>query len=175
MKNVRIALTYLKFISTNSQFDISLSLPFSPSSLPRIHLCCCIFLQHWQIPLSKRFRALKLWFVLRNYGIKGLQKHIREVSAIIKQHDGGGNRSNYLSSLSFNLIGEFSSVSLCLSLSAHLFRLFRCCAARHQNGFTYNNRAYDQHKNLKHWFQLTTALKYQHQGIWVWSIMFVYI
>lgn len=36
--------------------------------------------QHWQIPLSKRFRALKLWFVIRNYGIKGLQKHIREVS-----------------------------------------------------------------------------------------------
>lgn len=35
--------------------------------------------QHWQIPLSKRFRALKLWFVIRNYGIKGLQKHIREV------------------------------------------------------------------------------------------------
>lgn len=35
-------------------------------------------LQHWQIPLSKRFRALKLWFVLRSFGIKGLQKHIRE-------------------------------------------------------------------------------------------------
>lgn len=33
---------------------------------------------HWQIPLSKRFRSLKLWFVIRNYGIKGLQKHIRE-------------------------------------------------------------------------------------------------
>nr|CAD7404379.1 unnamed protein product [Timema cristinae] len=33
---------------------------------------------HWQIPLSKRFRAIKLWFVIRNYGIKGLQKHIRE-------------------------------------------------------------------------------------------------
>ncbi|XP_038217660.1 histidine decarboxylase [Zerene cesonia] len=33
---------------------------------------------HWQIPLSRRFRALKLWFVLRNYGISGLQKHIRE-------------------------------------------------------------------------------------------------
>nr|XP_050864534.1 histidine decarboxylase isoform X2 [Vespula vulgaris] len=33
---------------------------------------------HWQIPLSKRFRALKLWFVIRNYGISGLQKHIRE-------------------------------------------------------------------------------------------------
>ncbi|XP_065219540.1 histidine decarboxylase isoform X2 [Planococcus citri] len=33
---------------------------------------------HWQIPLSKRFRALKLWFVIRCYGIKGLQNHIRE-------------------------------------------------------------------------------------------------
>lgn len=37
-----------------------------------------LFQQHWQIPLSKRFRALKLWFVLRSFGIKGLQKHIRE-------------------------------------------------------------------------------------------------
>ena len=34
--------------------------------------------QHWQVPLSKRFRALKLWFVLRNYGISGLQNMIRE-------------------------------------------------------------------------------------------------
>ncbi|OKL64487.1 hypothetical protein UA08_00877 [Talaromyces atroroseus] len=31
----------------------------------------------WQIPLSRRFRALKVWFVLRTYGIKGLQQHIR--------------------------------------------------------------------------------------------------
>ncbi|XP_015787918.1 histidine decarboxylase-like isoform X2 [Tetranychus urticae] len=33
---------------------------------------------HWQISLSKRFRALKLWFVLRNFGIKGLQEHVRQ-------------------------------------------------------------------------------------------------
>lgn len=31
----------------------------------------------WQIPLGRRFRALKLWFVLRHYGIEGLQEHIR--------------------------------------------------------------------------------------------------
>lgn len=30
----------------------------------------------WQIPLSRRFRSLKLWFVLRSYGLKGLQTHI---------------------------------------------------------------------------------------------------
>jgi aromatic-L-amino-acid/L-tryptophan decarboxylase len=32
----------------------------------------------WQIPLGRRFRSLKLWFVLRHYGIEGLQSHIRE-------------------------------------------------------------------------------------------------
>jgi aromatic-L-amino-acid/L-tryptophan decarboxylase len=32
----------------------------------------------WHVPLGRRFRSLKLWFVLRHYGIEGLQFHIRE-------------------------------------------------------------------------------------------------
>lgn len=32
----------------------------------------------WGIQLGRRFRALKLWFVLRSYGVKGLQNLIRE-------------------------------------------------------------------------------------------------
>lgn len=32
----------------------------------------------WQVQLGRRFRALKLWFVIRHYGIEGLQHHIRE-------------------------------------------------------------------------------------------------
>ena len=32
----------------------------------------------WHIQLGRRFRALKLWFVIRHYGIEGLQYHIRE-------------------------------------------------------------------------------------------------
>ena len=32
----------------------------------------------WQIPLGRRFRSLKLWFVIRHYGIEGLQHHVRE-------------------------------------------------------------------------------------------------
>ncbi|MDH3290548.1 MAG: pyridoxal-dependent decarboxylase [Gemmatimonadota bacterium] len=31
----------------------------------------------WHVPLGRRFRALKLWFVLRHYGVAGLQRHIR--------------------------------------------------------------------------------------------------
>jgi len=34
--------------------------------------------RHWQIPLGRRFRALKLWFVLRLYGLENLQAHIRK-------------------------------------------------------------------------------------------------
>ncbi|KAJ2015014.1 hypothetical protein GGI14_004520 [Coemansia sp. S680] len=32
----------------------------------------------WQLPLGRRFRALKLWFVLRMYGASGIRAHIRE-------------------------------------------------------------------------------------------------
>ena len=32
----------------------------------------------WHIQLGRRFRSLNLWFVLRYYGIEGLQHHIRE-------------------------------------------------------------------------------------------------
>jgi aromatic-L-amino-acid decarboxylase len=31
----------------------------------------------WQIPLGRRFRSLKLWFVIRHYGVEGLRHHIR--------------------------------------------------------------------------------------------------
>ncbi|MBW1696163.1 MAG: aminotransferase class V-fold PLP-dependent enzyme [Deltaproteobacteria bacterium] len=31
----------------------------------------------WHIPLGRRFRSLKLWFVIRHYGIDGLRHHVR--------------------------------------------------------------------------------------------------
>lgn len=31
----------------------------------------------WHIPLGRRFRALKLWFVIRHYGVEGLQALVR--------------------------------------------------------------------------------------------------
>ncbi len=32
----------------------------------------------WQIPLGRRFRSLKVWFVLRSYGVTGLRQFIRK-------------------------------------------------------------------------------------------------
>uniref|UniRef100_A0A3Q3AVJ3 Histidine decarboxylase n=1 Tax=Kryptolebias marmoratus TaxID=37003 RepID=A0A3Q3AVJ3_KRYMA len=40
---------------------------------------------HWQIPLSRRFRSLKLWFVMRSFGLKNLQAHIRHVRNALTQ------------------------------------------------------------------------------------------
>lgn len=31
----------------------------------------------WQVPLGRRFRALKLWAVVRGYGLEGIREHIR--------------------------------------------------------------------------------------------------
>jgi aromatic-L-amino-acid/L-tryptophan decarboxylase len=32
----------------------------------------------WHVQLGRRFRSLKLWFVIRHYGIEGLQFHVRK-------------------------------------------------------------------------------------------------
>jgi aromatic-L-amino-acid decarboxylase len=39
----------------------------------------------WGIPLGRRFRALKLWFVIRHFGIKGLQEKIRGHMELAKE------------------------------------------------------------------------------------------
>lgn len=39
---------------------------------------------HWQIPLGRKFRSLKIWFVLRTYGVEGIQNHIRKQVSLAK-------------------------------------------------------------------------------------------
>src|SRR4029079_15244081 len=34
-------------------------------------------LRDWGIPLGRRFRALKLWFLIREQGVEGLQRRLR--------------------------------------------------------------------------------------------------
>lgn len=36
----------------------------------------------WQIPLGRRFRALKIWFVMRSYGVVGMQKHLYHTMSV---------------------------------------------------------------------------------------------
>ncbi|MBI3405744.1 MAG: aspartate aminotransferase family protein [Acidobacteria bacterium] len=39
----------------------------------------------WHVQLGRRFRALKLWFVIRHYGVEGLQYHIRQHIALTQK------------------------------------------------------------------------------------------
>src|SRR5271165_4457301 len=42
----------------------------------------------WHIPLGRRFRSLKLWFVIRHYGVEGLQYHVRRHVEMAQQFAG---------------------------------------------------------------------------------------
>ncbi|KAA0702960.1 Aromatic-L-amino-acid decarboxylase [Triplophysa tibetana] len=43
--------------------------------------------QHWQVPLGRRFRSLKMWFVFRMYGLNGLQAYIRKHVVLAKEFE----------------------------------------------------------------------------------------
>lgn len=50
--------------------------------------------ENWQMPLGRRFRALKLWFVMRRFGTVGMRDHVRNGTVLaerfagkVKQHD----------------------------------------------------------------------------------------
>uniref|UniRef100_A0A4W3JZ72 Aromatic-L-amino-acid decarboxylase n=1 Tax=Callorhinchus milii TaxID=7868 RepID=A0A4W3JZ72_CALMI len=47
----------------------------------------CLYF-HWGIPLGRRFRSLKMWFVFRMFGIKGLQEHIRKQVNLAHEFEG---------------------------------------------------------------------------------------
>jgi aromatic-L-amino-acid decarboxylase len=42
----------------------------------------------WHVPLGRRFRALKLWFVIRHYGVEGLRYHVRRHVELAQQFAG---------------------------------------------------------------------------------------
>lgn len=48
---------------------------------PGIYTGTVIDYRNWHLSLGRRFRSLKLWFVLRSYGVSGFQAYIRKASA----------------------------------------------------------------------------------------------
>lgn len=69
-------------------------------------------LEHRQIPDVRRFRALKLWFVIRIYGVDGIQQHVRSQIALAKYME--------------ELVSSDSRFSVVVSnLGVVCFRLFR--------------------------------------------------
>ena len=68
----------------------------------------------WSIPLGRRFRSLKLWFVIRAYGLEGIRNRLRnhviwadEVCGMLKRHPEISIVTNpVLSLFSFRVMGD---------------------------------------------------------------------
>ena len=64
---------------TRDRESLTHALSVSPEYL-RSHVddATIVDYRDWQIPLGRRFRALKIWFVLRHYGLDRLRSFVRE-------------------------------------------------------------------------------------------------
>lgn len=61
----------------------------------------------WGIQLGRRFRSLKLWFVIRSYGVEGLQAMVREhirLAALVKGWVEGDGRFELLAPVALALV-----------------------------------------------------------------------
>jgi len=60
--------------------DLTDALDITPAFLRSKHgdAGTVIDYRNWHLGLGRRFRSLKLWFVLRSFGVKGFQSHIRK-------------------------------------------------------------------------------------------------
>ncbi|PAV88866.1 hypothetical protein WR25_01734 [Diploscapter pachys] len=67
------------------RFKLTQALVVDPLYLQHSWMDKSIDYRHWGIPLSRRFRSLKLWFVIRMYGVEGLQSYIREHCRLAKK------------------------------------------------------------------------------------------
>jgi aromatic-L-amino-acid decarboxylase len=82
-----------------AQFDCSIQFLREPESLVKTLAIKPEYLKthgkdgiinfsEWSVPLGRRFRALKLWFLLRAHGLEGLRTMIRNHVAWAKRHCG---------------------------------------------------------------------------------------
>lgn len=68
---------------------------------------------NWSIQLGRRFRSLKLWFVIRSFGVKGIQALIRKHIELGKQFEMHVNKSKL-----FELMTERSLNVICFRYTA---------------------------------------------------------
>ena len=63
-----------------NRLDLTNALDITPAYLrnPYSQQGAVIDYRNWQISLGRRFRSLKIWFVMRSYGLSGMKAYIRK-------------------------------------------------------------------------------------------------
>ncbi|KOB77527.1 Aromatic amino acid decarboxylase [Operophtera brumata] len=67
-----------------NRYLLTSALVVDPLYLQHCYDHTAIDYRHWGVALSRRFRSLKIWFMLRSYGISGLQKYVRRHCELAK-------------------------------------------------------------------------------------------
>lgn len=73
-------LTFPSVLFVRNRLDLTSALDITPAYLrnPYSDMGNVIDYRNWSISLGRRFRALKIWFVIRSYGLNGMKAHIRK-------------------------------------------------------------------------------------------------
>lgn len=73
-------LTPSSVLFVRNRLDLTNALDITPTYLrnPYSDMGTVIDYRNWSISLGRRFRALKVWFVMRSYGLNGMKAHIRK-------------------------------------------------------------------------------------------------
>uniref|UniRef100_A0A914YK81 Uncharacterized protein n=1 Tax=Panagrolaimus superbus TaxID=310955 RepID=A0A914YK81_9BILA len=69
----------LSYFWTRNQRAIKDSMTIDPAYLHARHHGSATDFRNWGVPLSRRANCLKTWFILRTYGIRGMQEYIRRL------------------------------------------------------------------------------------------------
>lgn len=75
-----LLLTPFSVLFVRNRLDLTNALDITPTYLrnPYSDMGTVIDYRNWSISLGRRFRALKIWFVMRSYGLNGMKAHIRK-------------------------------------------------------------------------------------------------
>lgn len=73
-------MTLYSVLFVRNRLDLTNALDITPTYLrnPYSDMGTVIDYRNWSISLGRRFRALKIWFVMRSYGLNGMKAHIRK-------------------------------------------------------------------------------------------------
>ncbi len=109
----------------------------------------------WGVPLGRRFRALKLWFVIRSFGVKKLQEKIREHIQLSQNFKGWINESPI-----FELMAPVELNTICFRYAnaAKTKEEINAISERLLDNINNSGKAYLTHAKLNGWFTIRMVI-----------------